>query len=158
MRARVGYVFAGLTLVALVLIVSGALLAFVATLLHPGDGMTILGALPRDTDAADSAVLDRMRNAGSNLARPTDVTYYLYFPIERDARAVAASLRKRGFNAEVHPPLRNSPEAASDDWGVLAEKMDVPSLGLVRKTRKLCLSLAAKYHGFYDGWEASVVK
>lgn len=153
-----GQVLAGLALAAVLALAIGALVAYVMTRDDSGDGMTILGQVPRDTDAGDSAVIDQLRKAGSDLSRPTDVTLYLYIPAEHDARAAAASLRKRGFNVEVHSPLRNSSEAASDDWGVIAQRMEVPSLGNLRKSRALFQSLATKYHGIYDGWEASVVK
>jgi hypothetical protein len=156
--ARVAWVAGGVVLITLVALAVGVLVRLAATHQPPGDGMTVLGSVPRDTDAADRAVLDQLRKAGSDLSRPTDVTYYLYVPAERDARTAAALLQRRGFKTDVEPPLRNSSEAASNDWGVIALKMEVPSLETLRTTRMLFLSLAKKYDGIYDGWEASVVK
>ncbi|MBV8368430.1 MAG: ribonuclease E inhibitor RraB [Candidatus Eremiobacteraeota bacterium] len=130
---------------------------------QPGNGsgnapvVQRIGPVPRGTDAADRAVIAALRKAGSDVSRPTNIRHYFYMPTEREAGAVALTLRAYGYHAWVEAPLgKLSDGRAYNDWAVIAEKTAVPSLQTFRDTRPIFDELVVKYHGRYDGWEAQL--
>jgi len=130
------------------------------------EGFNVIRRIPSESEG-DAAVIDALRKAGSNLSRPTEITYYLYVPAESDAREVAALLNKHNLQATVEKPTGTGlaetvakavDGSSGDSWGIITVTKDVPSLENVRTARALFEDLARRYHGEYDGWEAAVQK
>jgi len=68
-------------------------------------------------------------------------------------------LNAKGYKAHVEQPLgKLSDGSVENRYGVVAHITQVPSLANVRKSGALMESLAEKYQGEYDGWEAEVAK
>src|SRR5262245_53183078 len=65
-------------------------------------------------DVPDSVVIENLRDAGSDLTKPHDVDFNLYFPDEAAARRVGAKLSGDGYQVSVDP--------ADDEWSVEATK------------------------------------
>ena len=104
----------------------------------------------RDPDP-DAAPLAELARAGSDLARPHAMEFFLYFREERAAQAAAAGLRTRGFATTVE----RGPE--DPDWLCLATREMIPTLDALRELRQDFTTLADAGGGTYDGWGATVV-
>jgi|SRR5712671_864020 len=100
----------------------------------------------------DEAVIVQLRKAGSDLAKPHTIDFYLYFPTESAADQAATRIRQTGFQAEVRRA------AKGEDWLCLGTKMVIPELTTIRGITRDLDALAKSLHGDYDGWEAKVEK
>jgi hypothetical protein len=100
----------------------------------------------------DEAVLIQLRKAGSDLTKPHDIDFYLYFPSESVAEQAAVRIRQIGFQAEVRKG------AKSEDWLCLGKKKLIPELSTIRDIAREFNALAKSLNGDYDGWEAKVEK
>jgi len=102
----------------------------------------------------DVEVLENMRQHGSDMSRPHPIDYYLYFPVEEQARAAASSLQGVGYDI-----LRVEVGAGADGkWLVLAQKTLVPSAEDVIASTDQMEALAARHGGEFDGWEAPILR
>jgi len=99
----------------------------------------------------DLWVVSQLRQAGSNLSRPHDIEFFLYFPSEVGAQRIAAKLYAQGFDVKVTPSASGKPE-----WVALARRSMVPDVEEL--VRAMFLGLVSSEHGNYDGWGAPVVK
>lgn len=99
----------------------------------------------------DRETLDAMKKHGADLSKPTEISFYLYFPAEDDAENAAAELRRSGYGAEVRPPLPNF-----DEWLCYASREMVPTPKGIDDARSELESLADRFGGDFDGWEAAV--
>ena len=112
-----------------------------------------------DEDWSDGIALGTLERSGANLAKPTAITHYLYVPELGDARAAADALERRGFTIVLERPLDPATNAVvRTDWGVVAARTETPTIQHLRATRRVFRTLAKRYHGSYDGWEAAVVR
>jgi len=102
--------------------------------------------------ATDRAVLESLRQSGSNLSLPHVVEHYLYFLKEAAARAAAKILRTEGYRVEV----RLGADGIS--WLVLASHAVTPAPATVARTTLRLEEIASSLGGEYDGWEATVVR
>ncbi|MGE0883904.1 MAG: ribonuclease E inhibitor RraB [Blastocatellales bacterium] len=102
------------------------------------------------TSTDDRTVLDQLKQAGSNLSKPHDLEFYLYFPAEESAQQAAEKLEADGFEGELRP------SAANASWLCLVRKRMVPELNEIVAIRKKLTSLAREFKGEYDGWETKV--
>jgi hypothetical protein len=132
-----------------------------------------------NTDAADEATLNAMRKAGSDLAKPTEISHYLHVSNQEIADQVAADLSNKGYraqviSAEVLQQIANQvgtnlgskgndaqvgTEAVlqpNQEWLVVASKTAIPTIDYFRESRAIFKFLAYKFNGKYDGWEAGV--
>src|SRR5665647_1367548 len=102
--------------------------------------------LVQDPAAADSKVLEHLRNLGCDTREARGVRHFIYLPTSDDANAVARVLEREGWDTAV----------LEDDevWLVAAGCLRVLDEPLVRETRARLASLAAAHGGAYDGWEA----
>jgi Regulator of ribonuclease activity B len=108
-------------------------------------------------DQNDEAVLARLRARGSDLSKPTDVIFYLYIPSKTDATMAASILYHDGYTPEVEEPLGLLSDGTVElRYSVVAHFQEAPSLPNLRKNRELYSSLAKRFHGEYDGWEAQL--
>lgn len=101
--------------------------------------------------SSDEQVLGQLREAGSNLSKPHEINYWLYFPDEKAARAAAGALKAKGFSGL-------SVEEGKKEWRLKAIKVMVPTSKAVAETTALMESIAASNQGDYDGWETQVVE
>lgn len=100
--------------------------------------------------ARDSVVLDQLRAAGSNLAKPHRIAFYLYLPSKPEAAAAEAELRPLGYSVEV----REGPDDIH--WLCLATRTMVPTIQGLTGARVVFKGLAQRHKGAYDGWQAAI--
>jgi len=100
----------------------------------------------------DQAVLVQLRKAGSDLSKPHNIEFFLYFPTPSVAEMAAPTTRDAGFEVEVKRA------AQGDTWLCFATKTMVPELPDLQKIRHNFASLAVSMNGEYDGWGTQVVK
>ena len=100
----------------------------------------------------DESVLIQLRKAGSDLSKPHNIEFFLYFPTQAVAEQAASRIRDEGFHVEVKRA------AKGDDWLCYATKTMVPDLRALQKIRQCFTSLANSLSGEYDGWGTPVVK
>lgn len=103
-------------------------------------------------DARDEAVLEQLRAAGSDLAKPHALEFYVYVATENSAKSAAAALARAGFQVQVRPA------AMGPGWLALASKTLVPTSAALAGIRRLLTKVASIEGGEYDGWEAQVTK
>lgn len=99
----------------------------------------------------DGRVLVLLRRAGSNLAKPHKIEFFLYLPTPEAAEKVRGELLTKGFMAEVTRAARGS------DWLCLAVKEMLPIHSDLITLGQQLTYLAKKYGGDYDGWGTPVV-
>lgn len=103
-------------------------------------------------DLATVALLFKALARPADIQRPRHVLHYLYLPAREAADAAAREARAQGWDARVEEPLPDG----SGEWCVVAERpRAVLDPALVRGSRALFESVAARHGGTYDGWEAS---
>lgn len=99
----------------------------------------------------DQAVLEQLKKAGSDLSKPHNIEFFLYFPSESGAKQAAAKIKEMGLDVE------GQPAAQGTGWLCLAKKTMVPELTALQKIRHES-SIANMLAGEYDGWGTGVVK
>jgi regulator of RNase E activity RraB len=107
------------------------------------------GAKKTDPDAA---VLAQLKKAGSDLSKPHQIEFFLYFQTESLAQQAALEIREKRFSVEVKRA------AQGDNWLCFATKAIVPDLTALQDIRRQFNELAASKGGEYDGWGTAVVK
>ena len=105
-----------------------------------------------DQSEATRLTLDQLKKAGSNLSKPHNFEFYLYFPSKDDAGKAAADLAKEGFKAKIDSVEK------STTWVCKASKKSLPSQDQIERLEDCCRSLAMAHHGNYDGFESDVQK
>ena len=100
----------------------------------------------------DQQVLEQLKKAGSNLSKPHQIEFFLYFPTQSAAQQVAEVIEKSGFTVTVKPA------AKGPNWLCFATKAMVPELSALQKIRKDFDTLSKANHGEYDGWGTSIVR
>jgi hypothetical protein len=110
----------------------------------------------------DRQVLAAMASYGANLSKPAHTIHYLYFKSLDAANSAAEELRTAGYqNLDVHrAPVTSIWKRlfGPKEFSCVAETHAVPEESAVFATTDRMNSLAAKYGGVYDGWEASSEK
>ena len=114
--------------------------------------MGILGSLAgsRKPDP-DEIVLAQLKQAGSDLAKPHQIEFFLYFPNQPAAEAAATHLKASGFQASARRG------AGTNDWLCLAAATMVPQLPALQRIRRDFTNLAHAMNGQYDGWGTPIV-
>ena len=101
----------------------------------------------------DLLVLHQLMQAGAQLTEPRHTVHYLYFGTVDAATAASQEAAAHGFDVEVREPLPEYP----DQWSLVCGRHGVVvDPATVRDHGDLFDSLAERYAGEYDGWEASV--
>ena len=79
------------------------------------------------------------------------IRHYLYFATEQVGGEVAAELRRQGYAIEER--------LGGDDinWLVLATHQIIPSVESIASIREAMETLADRFDGEYDGWEAEAL-
>lgn len=101
--------------------------------------------------SVDAGVIEQLRQAGSDLAKPHDIEFFLYFPSEADAAAAATALSGRGF---AHRITR---AASGSQWLLLLTRSMRPLEAELSRLRSELQALAARHRGEYDWWGSPVV-
>ena len=99
----------------------------------------------------DHMVLDQLKKAGSNLSKPHNIDFFLYFSTQESAAEAAVTLKAEGFQVRVQPA------AQGPNWLCQANKTMVPELSVLQKIRQDFNALAASKRGVYDGWGTETV-
>jgi len=99
----------------------------------------------------DQAVLDQLAKAGSNLSKPHNIEFFLYFPTEPAARKACTQIQNMGFSVTVERA------AKGPDWLCFATMTMVPDVKVLQKTRRDFNAIGAANGGKYDGWGTGVV-
>ncbi len=107
-----------------------------------------LGSAPDD----DRVVLQQLREAGSDLSKPHQIEFCLYFPTEEAAGKAAEKLEAEGFDGE----LRRAPDLTR--WMCLVYQQMVPELSKITAGKRRLAKLAQEFGGEYDGWETNIEK
>jgi hypothetical protein len=100
--------------------------------------------------SGDGQVIEQLRQAGSDLSKPHEVEFFLYFPTQAGAEDAAAEVTKNGFTAELQP-------RRGEDWPLQLTKRLKPTEEGMLVIRAELSSIAAKHGGEYDGWGSPVV-
>lgn len=100
----------------------------------------------------DQQILEQLKKAGSNLAKPHAIEFFLYFPTQAAAKEAASTIEKSGFSVTIKQSAQGS------DWLCSATKTMVPELAALQKIRKDFNALASSKRGEYDGWGTGIVK
>jgi hypothetical protein len=103
--------------------------------------------------APDVKVLSQLRQAGSDLAKPHAIEFFLYFPSDGAAQRVAQQLAKEGFSSVI-----NKSASGKKDWLLKATKTMIPKTEEIVRLRAWFSTVAASENGDYDGWGTPVVK
>jgi regulator of RNase E activity RraB len=107
------------------------------------------GRLPADPDAE---TLEELVRAGSDLALPHEIEFFLYLETRAEADAIARQLGTEGFAVEVRPTETDG------CWLCLATRTMRPELAQLRLLRDRFTALAETSGGAYDGWGTTVVE
>jgi hypothetical protein len=110
------------------------------------------GSVATNSDDADRQAIAGLKTQGSDITKPTDVIFYLYFPSQAQAEALRPPISSMGFNVDVHKL------DGYGVWTLAANKTMVPSESNILELSHKFADLAASQKGEYDGWEAALVK
>ncbi len=100
--------------------------------------------------AEDREALSQLRSAGSDLAKPHRVEFYLYLPSEAAAEAAATALRPMGYGVTV------SAGENEDNWVCVASRTMLPTIEDITVARGLFKGLALTHQGVYGGWNTAI--
>ena len=103
--------------------------------------------------SADAQVIAQLRNAGSDLSKPHQIEFFMYFPSEAGAKHVSMRLVSLGFTAEVKRAA-----SGSVPWLTLAKRSMIPEVAELERLRVVLGQLSASEQGNYDGWGTPIVK
>ena len=118
-------------------------------------GITVsrVGPAVVGTAEGDRATLSALRDAGADLAKATEVNFYLYFPTRAAAELAAIEAGMPELSPSVEP-------SAIDDgtWCLLLTGQLVPTEAVIRAAASRLEDIAVRNGGEYDGWEAKVTE
>lgn len=97
-------------------------------------------------------VLQQLRDNGSDLIKPHDFEFYLYFATRALADQAADKIRQSGFTeADV------TRSASGTSWLCVATKTIVPATANLADHARFFEESTAALDGEFDGWEAEIV-
>jgi hypothetical protein len=106
-----------------------------------------------DIDQGDLQVIEALKDAGSDLAKPHPIDFYcVEFPDRKAADAFAQEIDAPDWKVDVH----QTPDTVG--WTVVASTVMVPEIHAISHVSARFSKLASKHGGDYDGWEAAVTK
>jgi len=109
-------------------------------------------ALTQGGSDPDSRVLVQLRKAGSNISKPHEIQFFLYFKTKDSAKRASGLVAKEGCKVAVEPGADHM------SWLCDGRKRMVPMLSDLVRLRKRFNAIAKRFGGEYDGWETAVVK
>ncbi|MFY9234617.1 MAG: ribonuclease E inhibitor RraB [Fimbriimonadaceae bacterium] len=131
----------------------GVVVCAAAAWLFWGPRITIIERISMGSVAqeGDATTLRELEKAGSDLAKPHEIDFFLYFPSKDRAEGAASDMRELGYKATV------GTRAFEGQWSCEGAKILVPSEGSLSKCRAELDAIATKFGGEYDGWGSGVV-
>lgn len=99
----------------------------------------------------DGQVVEQLAKAGSDLSKPHNIEFFLYFPTQEAARAAASDINDPSFSAVVRQ------EANGKEWLLQLNRPMLPIEADLVALRSKLDSVAGKHGGVYDGWGSPVV-
>jgi len=106
----------------------------------------------KDEPDLDQQVLDQLKKAGSDLSKPHNIEFFIYFPTEASANDAVKDIKVEVDNVKVQLG------ADKKNWLCFATKRMVPDHDKLVALRKRFNEIAHKGNGEYDGWGTEVVK
>ena len=106
----------------------------------------------KDEPDLDQQVLDQLKKAGSDLSKPHNIEFFIYFPTEASANDAVKDIKVEVDNVKVQLG------ADKKNWLCFATKRMVPDHDKLVALRKRFNEIAHKGDGEYDGWGTEVVK
>jgi hypothetical protein len=97
-------------------------------------------------DEATRDALARLAAAGSDLSQPMVIDFYVGAPHAVAARAVAATIRRAGFDVWVRS------DETKEQWVCVCRKGMLPSPSMLTEAERLLGRLAAPFGGRAQGW------
>ncbi len=94
-------------------------------------------------------VVASLRKAGLSVAKPLALSFYLYLPRKKAARACQPALEAEGLEVEIDK------SASNEQWLCLCHRTFKPAQRPLARIGDLCLDLARKHGGQFDGWETN---
>lgn len=102
----------------------------------------------------DEALLGLLEAKGSDLSKPHEIDFFLYFRFGGYTRLAAKLIAQTGFRTEV----TEFGNAGWHKWALQATKTIVPKSWTLRRLRIVFSILAVLGLGKYDGWQTGVMK
>ena len=87
----------------------------------------------------DQSVLEKLLELGSNMTKPHQIDFFLYFPTKETARLAAKVIEKDGFEVDIQPGEKG------EQWLCLAMKKMVPEYKELTKISDSPPILVEKY-------------
>ena len=106
----------------------------------------------KTTPDLDQEVLDQLKKAGSDLSKPHDIEFFLYFADEESANTAAREIKEEVNAVKVQQAAKGS------GWLCFATRRMVPDHEELVRLRKRFNAITLKLKGEYDGWGTEVVK
>jgi len=108
----------------------------------------------------DLAVLRRLKELGSDLSKPHEVEFFLYFPSEEQAKSAASEIEREGYVVSVYPlsPPWWRRLFSEPKWSCCATKSIVPEEETIFETGDWLDGIAERFCGEYDGWGTEVTE
>jgi hypothetical protein len=94
-------------------------------------------------------VVASLRKAGLSVAEPVALSFYLYLPTKKAARACQPVLEAEGLEVEIDK------SAGGEQWLCLCHRTFKPAHKSLARIGEVCLDLARKHGGQFDGWETN---
>src|ERR1700686_994578 len=82
-------------------------------------GFSRFFGFPKKSDP-DQMVLEQLKKAGSDLSKPHNLEFFIYFPTKTDAMDIAPRIKEAGFAVDVRQAAQGS------DWLCFATKTMIP--------------------------------
>jgi hypothetical protein len=99
----------------------------------------------------DAQVVEQLRAAGSDLAKPHTLEFFMYFAAQTAADHIASKLSGMQFTATVECKAEGS-----RPWVVLATRRMLPDVEEIERLSRTLTELCRAENGIYDGWGAAV--
>jgi len=99
-------------------------------------------------DDWDAKLIERLRRSGVDPFTPAEVDFFVALPTRAQADAVAARLKREGFQTDV----RELKDGGEHPWSVHAMRSMQLNAHGVREVSNRLRAIAAETGGRYDGW------
>jgi len=113
-----------------------------------------------ELEQRDLAVLKRLEELGSDLSKPHQLDFFLYFPSEESAKLAAKKIENEGYIVKANPEA--SPWwkrlFSKPLWSVSTTKSMIPTKGAVLEISGWFNEIAQDCGGEYDGWGTEVTE
>ncbi|HEV8494393.1 MAG TPA: ribonuclease E inhibitor RraB [Candidatus Angelobacter sp.] len=102
----------------------------------------------------DEALLSLLAVKGSDLSKPHEIDFFLYFPFGGYTWLAAKLIAQAGFRTKV----TKFDNAGWHKWDLQATKTIIPRSWTLRRLRIVFSVVALLGLGKYDGWQTGLVK